>query len=273
MSEDRHDLLHVMRHENEGGTRTTAELLDEGEETFAGHRVETGAGFVQDEQVGSGHEGAGDEDALAFALGEHGPGAVLQRCGVDEPEQPASLPDVGGARAIPDVDGGVFAADHDFEGGFVLVEQLAQGGADQPDPATELRPIGFAEAFPEELDAAGARGEVAGQCGEEGRLSAADGSEEHPVFARADRPIPVGKNLCPAPMGGESGQAEDRDGVGSGARGRSARRHEEGSEREAEEGRRKKARLDEPVFGNFANKFLLAGRQSEEVASTLGNQP
>ncbi len=46
------------------------------EEVFAGDGVEAGAGFIEDEELGFGHQCAADEDALAFALGEEKPWSV-----------------------------------------------------------------------------------------------------------------------------------------------------------------------------------------------------
>ena len=46
------------------------------EEMLAGDGVEPGAGFVEDEELGLGHQCAADEYSLAFALGEEKPWAV-----------------------------------------------------------------------------------------------------------------------------------------------------------------------------------------------------
>ena len=77
VGEKRDDFLHVMGDEEERGRAALrAEALEKGEEVFAGEGIEPGAGFIEDEQRRAGHERAGDEDALAFALGEDAPGSL-----------------------------------------------------------------------------------------------------------------------------------------------------------------------------------------------------
>ena len=77
VGEEGDDFLDVVGDEDEGGGAAfRAEALEEGEEVFAGEGIEAGAGFVEDEEGRARHECAGDEDALAFALGEDAPGSV-----------------------------------------------------------------------------------------------------------------------------------------------------------------------------------------------------
>ena len=65
------DFLDVVGDEDEGRRALfRAEAGEEAEEVFAGEGIEAGAGFVEDEEGRAGHEGAGDEDALALALGD-----------------------------------------------------------------------------------------------------------------------------------------------------------------------------------------------------------
>ena len=64
------DLLDVMGDQDERrGAGLGGEASEELEEMFAGDGVESGAGFIEDQESGIGHQGAADEDALAFALG------------------------------------------------------------------------------------------------------------------------------------------------------------------------------------------------------------
>ena len=52
MGESRGDFLDVVGDEDEAGSgRVAGEGVDEGEEAFAGDRVEAGAGFVEDEEA------------------------------------------------------------------------------------------------------------------------------------------------------------------------------------------------------------------------------
>ena len=77
MCEGRHDFLDVMSDKDEGrGFGLAGEAVEKLKEMFAGDRIEASARFVEDEQPRSGHEGATDEDALAFTLGKVAPWAV-----------------------------------------------------------------------------------------------------------------------------------------------------------------------------------------------------
>ncbi len=85
---------------------------------FAGDGVEAGAGFIEDEELGFGHEGAADEDALSFALGEVLPRAVGEGEALDAFEDGAGGAAVGGGWGLPKIDHGVFAADDRLERGL-----------------------------------------------------------------------------------------------------------------------------------------------------------
>ena len=102
VSEHRGDLLDVMRHEDQRrGVSLAAEALEELHKTLARQRVEARAGFVQDEERGSGHQRATDEDALAFALREDGPGAVGELGGFDAAQDRGGAGAVGGGGCGP----------------------------------------------------------------------------------------------------------------------------------------------------------------------------
>ena len=66
MRENGEDLFDVMGHEHHrGGGLARAEVLQENQEPLAGDWIEAGAGLVEQEQFWTGHQRAGDEDALA----------------------------------------------------------------------------------------------------------------------------------------------------------------------------------------------------------------
>jgi len=121
VGEDGHDFLDVMGDEDEGGgAGSLAEALEELEEMFAGGGVEAGAGFVENQQAGPGHERASNEDALAFALGKKKPGAFGEVFAFDLAQKMQGAGAVGAGDAAPVIDHGVFAADDGFEGAFVI---------------------------------------------------------------------------------------------------------------------------------------------------------
>jgi hypothetical protein len=185
------DFLHMMGDQDEGGVGVPSELGEELQELFAGHRIEPGAGFVEDEEIGLGHEGAGDEDALAFALGEDGPGAVGEGKESDVTQPMSGAGEVGARERGAQVNGGLASGGDDFQGGFVFMEKVTEGGGHQADASAEGGPIGLAVGLAEELDFAGGRGEVPGEGGEERRFSGTIGAEEHPVLSGKDGPVDV----------------------------------------------------------------------------------
>lgn len=167
LSETGDDLLHVVRHQDQRGNGALAEAFQEPEESFAGDGIQSGAGFVEDQNVWPGHERAGDEDALSFALGEHAPDAVCEVDGFHESQELPGGSHVGGTGSVADIDLGVATADDDLDRGFIFVEPLPQGGTHQADAASEGRPVGFAIAFAEEFDGAAAGREIGGECGQQ----------------------------------------------------------------------------------------------------------
>ena len=54
----------------EGAIRVAGEAAEAAYEVLAAAEVEAGGGLVEEQQLGVGHHGAGDEGALALALGE-----------------------------------------------------------------------------------------------------------------------------------------------------------------------------------------------------------
>src|SRR5438874_13245649 len=85
-------------------TAPGAEPLNEIKKVLAGHRIEAGARFVEDEQAWFCHERTADEHTLAFALAEHFPTAIRKVCRLDLPQDPCSSNAVGGFGAARVVD-------------------------------------------------------------------------------------------------------------------------------------------------------------------------
>jgi len=76
VSEASSDLLDVMGDQHEGGTLGVLNhFFHRSEKIGARNRIESGTGFVENEDLGFGGERPGDENALAFALRQDHPGA------------------------------------------------------------------------------------------------------------------------------------------------------------------------------------------------------
>src|SRR5690349_16955903 len=96
---------------------TAADALEELQKMFARGGVETGAGFIEDKQARFGHQGAANEDALAFALRKHEPRAGGEVGAFGLAENFAGLGAITGSGVTPKIDHGVFSADNGFERG------------------------------------------------------------------------------------------------------------------------------------------------------------
>ena len=172
MGEDGHDFIHMVGDEDQGGRIPAgAQALEEGEEMFARHGIESGAGFVENEQAGFGHERAADQDALAFPLAEHLPATVREVGCLHLPEDlfPCGL--ILLAHIAPEVDGGRFSADHGAQRRFGVRHGLADAGADDAHPGAQFAPVALAEGLAEHGDGARGGGEITRQRAEQGGLS------------------------------------------------------------------------------------------------------
>ena len=113
MAEHRHDFLHVMRHQRERRRFLPAtEPIEVLQEMLAGDRVETRAGFVENEDPWLGHQRAADDHALAFTLRKKHPRPLGEVFAFDLFEDAQSADAVRLSDASPEIDHRVFAA-HD----------------------------------------------------------------------------------------------------------------------------------------------------------------
>ena len=195
MGERGHDFLDMMGDKNEGGGfRLAAEAVEELEKLFAGNGVEAGAGFVEDEEFRFGHQGAADENALAFALGEVLPRAVSERKAFNAFENGSGGTSVRRCGSFPKIDHGVFAADDRFECGLGRGHEFVEGAADETNFFTQFGPMTFAIGLAEELDVAIGGGFVAGDGREQGGFAGTVGAEDRPMLAGIDTPIDAVEN-------------------------------------------------------------------------------
>ena len=209
--EAREDFLDVVRDENEGGAVFAAgETAEKSEKILAGDRIEAGAGFVEDEQARTGHQGAGDENALAFALGEKLPLAVEETRGTEQAEEFFRGGDVGAGGGEPEIELGVAAADDGLQGGLGGRDAGLERAGDDPELEAEFAPIGFAVAVAEDRDVAGAGREVAEEGFEQSGFAAAVGAQDRPVLAAPHAPIEAGKDDGVAAGHAQTGNIKDQ---------------------------------------------------------------
>jgi len=204
------DFFDVMGDEEEGGGAAfRAEAVEEGEEVFAGEGIEAGARFVEDEEGRAGHEGAGDEDALAFALGEDAPGTLGEIFRLDLDKEAEGGSAVNGEGAAPVGDHGVATGDDGGEGGFVVGDALADAGADEADAGAEVAPVAFTKGLAEDGDGPARGWEVAGEGAEEGGFAGTVGTEDDPMLAGGDAPSDAVEDADGAALDGELADGED----------------------------------------------------------------
>ena len=181
------------------------------EEVFAGNGVESGAGFIEDEEFGFGHERATDENALAFALGEVLPRAVGEGEAFDAFEDGAGCAAVGGGGGVPKIDHGVFAADDRLERGLGGSHEFVEGAADEADFFAQFGPVTFAEGLAKELNVAVGGGFVTSDGGEQCGFARTVGAEDDPMLAGIDTPIDAVENDRVAPFKAEV--ADEKNGA------------------------------------------------------------
>lgn len=210
VGEGRGDFFDVVGHEDEGGAAAAArERFEKTQEFFPRDRIEPGAGFVENEELRASYECTGDEHTLTFALREVGPltvGDASETHGAQETQRSDAIR----ARAgMPEVELGVFAADHRIERHFGKGNRGGERAGDDADVQAEFPPIGGPVAPAEHGEFAVGGGEKTGEGFEEGSLAGAVGAKDDPVFTRGDAPIDVAENRGTPALCAQAGDFED----------------------------------------------------------------
>lgn len=118
-------------------------------EAESGDGIETCAGFIEDHEGWLGDESPGDEDALAFALGEDAPRAIGELGGFDLGKEIEGEADLVRARAVSEPEDRRKATEHGDEGRFVVWDVRADTRGDETDAGSEVSPVAFAEGLSE----------------------------------------------------------------------------------------------------------------------------
>lgn len=190
MGEGGGDFLDVVGDENEGrGGPRGGETIHESEKITTRDRIEAGAGFIEDQQFGSRHQGSGDQDTLPFALGEILPFALGEMSGVDLLEQMKGDARIGFVAPLPEIELGKLTADDRIKGGFADGNQGAKRVGHDTNPQSELPPIAFAKFFTEEFDLPVGWSEIAGDGAQEGGFPRTIRPENHPMFSGLHGPV------------------------------------------------------------------------------------
>ena len=128
------------------------------DQVLAAAEVEPGRGLVEDQQLGVGHQRAGDLHSLALPLAEGAEGAVEQGAGPDLAEQLAGAVVVELVVALaPAADHAVRRRHHHVADELVPRDPLGDGGAGPADPRPQLEDVDGADDLAEDADHAGGR--------------------------------------------------------------------------------------------------------------------
>ncbi len=147
--------------------------------------------LVHEHELGTCHEGAGQQDLLPLALGEQTE-EPLGEGGPTEPgfaEQGRGLPPVGGRVFVPPrLECRVPAGEHRVEGRQLGPEGAGDRGTHHRDPAAQLPHVDPAEPLAEDLHDAAGRPEGGACDAQEGGLPRAVGPEQRPPLTGRDHP-------------------------------------------------------------------------------------
>ena len=183
MREGRENLLHVVRDEHDGQAGLELrQSLHQHEEFGARDGVETGAGFVEDQQRGVGSQSTRDEHALAFALREMTPRASRESADLEQTQQTTRERARRGLRTAPEINESIDTAGHDGQRGLGRLDHRRDGRADESDATTQFAPVTTTERFAKDRKRTGSRREISRERGEERRLTRAVRPEDHPVL-------------------------------------------------------------------------------------------
>jgi hypothetical protein len=136
--------------------------------------VECGQRLVEEKQIGSGREGAGEGDALALSAGKLRSAAIGERFCAEEMQHFEDAAVAGFATEMADAEGDVVARGEVGEKRGLLRDESDGAAAGRDGDAV----IGVEEGAAGERDAAVLRHDEAGEDAKDGALAGAGGSEE-----------------------------------------------------------------------------------------------
>ncbi len=156
MRESEGNLLDVMGdHHEHGCLRGSGQDLEAQQQVFAGTEVEATGGLVEEEELGVGHEGAADEDALAFTLAQSSERPVRE---VLDPELAHDL--VGPLEVlvvvllVPAAEDGIRGGDDGVAHGLGRRNGVGHRRAGVADPGAEIEDVDAPELVTENSDLA-----------------------------------------------------------------------------------------------------------------------
>ena len=149
MGEAGGDFFHMVgNHDQGGGIRVGCQFPKVGNEVFPAAQVHAGAGLVEKQQFGVGHEGPSDEDSFAFAFAEGSPGAVGKMVGAHLGEHASGPIQVFGIVFFPPpTQNGVSCGDHQVNDFFAGGDAAGNRTGAHADSRPKVAHVGAADAF------------------------------------------------------------------------------------------------------------------------------
>jgi hypothetical protein len=174
----------VVGDDEDGAFGAAGDLLKNFHDEEAVFGVESGGGFVADDEAGVVDEGAGDGDALLLATGELGGSLFGVFAEADLFEEGAGFffGEASGAALDQEGDGGVLDAVESGDEIELLEDETDGVGAEAGDGGLGH----FTEVVAEDFELSIVGGEGAGDDADEGGFAATGGADEHGDIATAD---------------------------------------------------------------------------------------
>ena len=185
------DLLDVVGDEHDRrGAGVDGQRRQRGDELLASAEVEPGRRLVEQQQLGRGHQGAGQQHALALARRQQDEALVGHRRAAHLLEQRAGAGPVGVVVGVPPRFERAVAGGHDdLDGRELATEAVGQRRAGQPDAGAERADVGAAQLLAEHVDGSRRRVQVERGDADQRGLARAVAAEHDPPLAGTDHPV------------------------------------------------------------------------------------
>ena len=184
------DLLDVMGDQHDRGrVGVGGQVGQPGHQLLAAAEVESGGGFVEQQQLGVGHHRPRDQHPLALAFGQRAVGAFGQMLGAEALEHVDGLLVVDVLVLLaPAAHHRVAGRDDQVAHHLVVGHPLAERRTAQADPGAQFGHVDAAQPLAEHVRGARRRVLHGGGDAQQRRLARPVRSDDHPAFVEFDRP-------------------------------------------------------------------------------------
>ena len=212
MGEAHGNLLHVVGdHDHRRGRHVPGQPAQGGNQALPAAHIEAGGRFVQQQQGRIAHQGPGDEDLLALAVGEHAEAPVGDGLEAGAGEQAAGpVPFAVVVVVPPGLQGPVPGAHHHLGGRQLGNQLLGDGRGHQADVLAQPAHVVVAQTVAEDVDRPPGGVQVAGRQLEQGGLARPVRAQHDPALPGTDAPVDVVEHRGGDPVEVHGGELERR---------------------------------------------------------------